>query len=126
MIGTETGRNTPARLARFREEGVAATETLCVLGRSRKKWIRDDEKRATVIIDDKVGELSFIYNYQTKKWIIAYFASARYDITLRMAAILRGLVDKAKSTNWLTLKNILNYMVLSFIHCLPMAMSFIF
>ena len=31
-----------------------------------------------------------IYNYKYKKWIIAYFASNRYDITLRMADDITG------------------------------------
>lgn len=90
MIGTETGRNTPARLARFREKDIERQKRYEYWDGIAKKWIRDDEKRATVIIDDKVGELSFIYNYKYKKWIIAYFASARYDITLRMADDITG------------------------------------
>lgn len=90
MIGTETGRNTPARLARFREKDIERQKRYEYWDGIAKRWIRGDEKRATVIIDDKVGELSFIYNYKYKKWIIAYFASARYDITLRMADDITG------------------------------------
>lgn len=90
MIGTETGRNTPARLARFREKDIERQKRYEYWDGIVKRWIRSDEKRATVIIDDKVGELSFIYNYKYKKWIIAYFASARYDITLRMADDITG------------------------------------
>lgn len=124
MIGTETGRNTPARLARFREKDIERQKRYEYWDGIAKKWIRDNEKRATVIIDDKVGELSFIYNYKYKKWIIAYFASARYDITLRTADDITGpwsepykLVDS---------KEYPQLYGLSFIHCLPMAMSFIF
>ena len=90
MIGTETGRNTPARLARFWEKDIERQKRYEYWDGIAKKWIRDDEKRATVIIDDKVGELSFIYNYKYKKGIIAYFASARFDITLRMAYDITG------------------------------------
>jgi hypothetical protein len=44
----------------------------------------------TIIIDDKVGELSFIYNESLKKWIIAYFNSDRYNITMRTAEYITG------------------------------------
>lgn len=41
--------------------------------------------RQQYYIEDKVGELSFIYNETHKKWIIAYFNADRYNITMRTA-----------------------------------------
>lgn len=83
MVGTETGRDSPAHLARFREvdiENLDAYEYWNGTG-----WVTGDEEQASVIIDDKVGELSFIYNETLEKWIIAYFNGDRYNITMRTA-----------------------------------------
>ncbi len=73
MIGTETGRDTPARLARFREDDIEQQERYEYWDGTINKWVRGNEKRATVIIDDKVGELSFIYNYKYKKMDYSIF-----------------------------------------------------
>lgn len=88
MMGTETGRDSPARLARFTEmniENLAAYEYWNGAG-----WVKGDETQATVLIDDKVGELSFIYNETHQKWIVAYFNADRYNITMRTATELTG------------------------------------
>lgn len=54
------------------------------------QWIKGNENEATVLIEDKVGELSFIYNETHKKWIIAYFNADRYNITMRTAEDITG------------------------------------
>lgn len=54
------------------------------------KWVKGNENLATVIINDKVGELSFIYNEKHKKWIIAYFNSDRYNITMHVPEDITG------------------------------------
>lgn len=90
MIGTETGRDSPARLARFRESDIENQEAYAYWNSDARQWLVGDEAQATVIIDDKVGELSFIYNHKHQKWIIAYFNADRYNITMRTAEELTG------------------------------------
>ncbi len=90
MIGTETGRDSPARLARFRESDIENQEAYAYWNAAAQQWLVGDEAQATVIIDDKVGELSFIYNQKHQKWIIAYFNADRYNITMRTAEELTG------------------------------------
>lgn len=90
MIGTETGRDSNARLARFSETDMENRERYEYWSGATGQWIMGDEYKATNIINDKVGELSFIYNNQHQKWIIAYFNADRYNITMRMAADITG------------------------------------
>lgn len=90
MIGTETGRNGQAYLARFFESNIENRENYEYWNGTSGAWVRGNEQLATVIIDDKVGELSFIYNEKLEKWIIAYFNGDRYNITMRTAEQLTG------------------------------------
>ncbi|MFC3198538.1 DUF4185 domain-containing protein [Parapedobacter deserti] len=90
MIGTRTGRDSPAYLARFRESDMEYRENYEYWCSTAGQWAKGDENRATVLIDDKVGELSFIYNNAHQKWIIAYFNADRYNITMRTAADITG------------------------------------
>lgn len=90
VIGTETGRNSPARLARVKETDIENLEKYEYWNGTEQKWIKGDESKATVIIEDKVGELSFIYNETYQKWFIAYFSADRYNITMRTADFITG------------------------------------
>ena len=90
MIGTQTGRDSNARLARFSESDIENQENYEYWNSSSNQWIKGDENSATNIIEDKVGELSFIYNQKHKKWIIAYFNADRYNITMRTADNITG------------------------------------
>jgi hypothetical protein len=90
MIGTQTGRESSARLARFRESDIENQNNYEYWEGSINQWTKDDENKATVIINDKVGELSFIYNEKYKKWIIAYFNADKYNITMRTADNITG------------------------------------
>ena len=90
MIGTQTGRDSSARLARFLEADIENQNNYEYWEESTGQWVKGDESKATVIINDKVGELSFIYNEKHKKWIIAYFNSDRYNITMRTAENITG------------------------------------
>ncbi len=90
MIGTQTGRDSPAHLARFRESDIENRAKYEYWDGTAGQWIRGDESSATVIIDEKVGELSFIYNEKHSKWIIAYFNADRYNITMRTAEEITG------------------------------------
>jgi len=90
MIGTQTGRDSPARLARFRESDIEIRDNYEYWNATANQWLKGGEHQATVLIDDKVGELSFIYNNTHKKWIIAYFNADRYNITMRTAMKITG------------------------------------
>lgn len=90
MVGTRPGRDSNARLARFREADIESPDHYEYWDSSTGLWIKGDENKATNIINDQVGELSFIYNETHKKWIIAYFNAARYNITMRTAEQITG------------------------------------
>jgi hypothetical protein len=90
MIGTQTGRSSKASLARFREVDIENRNQYEYWNGQTKTWSKGNENSATVLIDDEVGELSFIYNTKLKLWIIAYFNGPRYNITLRTAEDITG------------------------------------
>lgn len=90
MIGTRTGRDSPAHVARFQEVDMEYKDRYEFWNGERGEWITGEEDQATVIIDDKVGELSFIYNTKHEKWFIAYFNADRYNITFRTAENITG------------------------------------
>ena len=90
MIGTPSGRLGAARLCRFRESDIENRNNYEYWNGTAKEWVKGDENSATVIINDTVGELSFLYSAQFKKWMIAYFCDNRYNITLRTAEDITG------------------------------------
>ena len=90
MIGTQTGRDSSAKLARFIESDIENQANYEYWNGASGQWLTGDESKASVIIDDRVGELSFIYNQTLEKWIIAYFSSDRYNITMRTAENITG------------------------------------
>lgn len=90
MIGTETGRESNACLARFIESDIENRDNYEYWDGTANTWVKGDEYKASIIINDKVGELSFIYNKKHNKWIIAYFNGDRYNITMRTATEITG------------------------------------
>ncbi len=90
MIGTETGRSGSAYLSRFKETDIENQHAYEYWNNQKKQWIQGDENQATIVIPGTVGELSFIYNESFKKWIIAYFNSEKYNISLRSADDITG------------------------------------
>ena len=90
MIGTETGRDSNAYLSRFLESDIERMDQYEYWNSTSGEWIKGDENMATILIEDKVGELSFIYNETHEKWIIAYFNDDRYNITMRLAGEITG------------------------------------
>lgn len=93
MVGTPVYRNKPAYLSRFREEDIENKSNYEYWNGTNKEWIKGDESQATVLISGTVGELSVIYNETYKKWIIAYFNAADYNITMRIADDITGPWD---------------------------------
>lgn len=90
MVGTETGRQSRPRLARFREEDVENMALYEYWNRHERRWIAGDETKATDMLDDTVGELSIAYNTKFDRWLIAYFCAHRYEISLRSADDITG------------------------------------
>ena len=68
MFGTQTGRNSKAALARFLESDIENKDQYEYWNEPSSKWIKGDENLVSTIIDDKVGELSFIYSETFNKW----------------------------------------------------------
>lgn len=90
MIGTPTYRSRPGYLARIKEEDMENIANYEYWNGNTRQWVKGDEGQATVIIDGTVGELSLIYNETYKKWIVAYFNAAEYNITMRIADDITG------------------------------------
>jgi hypothetical protein len=90
MIGTETGRHSNPRLARFKEKDIENLSEYEYWNGTEKNWIKGDESQADNLFQDTVGELSFIYNNKFGKWIIAYFCANRYNISVRDADDITG------------------------------------
>lgn len=93
MVGTPTYRSKPAYLARFKEEDIENISNYEYWNGTNKEWVKGDENQATVLIGGTVGELSVIYNETYKKWIVAYFNAAEYNITMRIADDITGPWD---------------------------------
>lgn len=90
MIGTETGRASNPRLARFLESDIENQSEYEYWNKNESQWMKGNESTATNLFEDEVGELSFIYNEKHQKWIIAYFNGPRYNITMRTAKSIVG------------------------------------
>ncbi|MFX7329235.1 DUF4185 domain-containing protein, partial [Acinetobacter baumannii] len=80
----------PAYLARFKEADIENQNLYEYWNNTTGQWVTGNESAASVIINEKVGELSFIYNATHKKWIITYFSEDRYNITMRTAENITG------------------------------------
>lgn len=94
MIGTPAYRNKPGYLARVREEHIEQISRYEYWNGTGSSWVKGDESRSSVLIPGTVGELSLIYNETYKKWIVAYFNGAEYNITMRIADDITGPWDK--------------------------------
>lgn len=79
MIGTLAGRGSPAYLARIKEEDMLKMEEYEYWNGDSKKWIKNDENAATVLIPGPVGEASLLYHETYKRWIITYSYDAAYN-----------------------------------------------
>lgn len=90
MIGTETGRKSSPRVARFREADIEDQTKYEYWNKDAKKWIEGDETKATNLFDDAVGELSIVFHNKYKRWIITYLSEERYEMNLRDAAEITG------------------------------------
>ncbi len=88
MMSTQTGRAGMPYLARFKEtdiEDPGKYEFWNGFG-----WATGKENAAAPLFNDKVGELSFCYMPELRKWVLLYFNDPRYEICLRHADNMEG------------------------------------
>lgn len=90
MIGTESGRQSSPKLARFRETDIEHQNAYEYWDGTNGKWIKGHEEKATNLFHDATGELSFIYHEKSQLWMIFYFNEKRYEICARYAPDLTG------------------------------------
>jgi hypothetical protein len=90
MVGTETGRFSNPRLARFKEKDIENKAAYEYWNGAEKNWIKGDEARADNLFQDTVGELSVIYSDKFDTWILTYFCEQRYNISVRIAKDISG------------------------------------
>lgn len=90
MIGTESGRQSAPRLARFKEQDIENQHAYEFWNKEERKWIKGQESKATDLFNDATGELSFIYHKKSRKWILFYFNEKRYEICARYTTDITG------------------------------------
>ncbi len=90
MIGTESGRQSAPRLARFKERDIEKQQAYEYWNSAERKWIKGLEHKATNLFDDAAGELSFIYHKKSRNWVLLYFNEKRYEISARYTNDLTG------------------------------------
>lgn len=90
MIGTESGRQSAPRLARFKEQDIEDQQAYEFWNGGEHKWIKGQEHKATNLFNDATGELSFIYHKKSHNWILLYFNEKRYEICARYTTDLTG------------------------------------
>jgi len=83
MMGTQTGRQSGAKIARFHEENIENKD--CYEFWTGEQWLDAQEDKAVTVIKDKVGELSVAYLDKLSKWVVLYISEPRSEITLRWA-----------------------------------------
>lgn len=88
MMGTQTGRAGMPYLARFKETDIEDPEKYEFW--NGFGWATGKENAAAALFNDKVGELSFSYMPELRKWVLLYFNDPRYEICLRYADHVEG------------------------------------
>lgn len=72
MIGTLSGRGGAAYLSRFLEKDIENMNEYEYWNGISEKWVKEDEKSATIIIPSLIGEASLIYHEKYQRWIYTY------------------------------------------------------
>jgi len=105
MLGTVSGRFGAAYLARFKEADIL-DQPAYEYWNNTSGWIKNDETKATPVLNAPVGELSLIYNTKFSRWIVTYLDVNRNAIVLRDAKDITGtwsdeniLVSSAANNN---------------------------
>lgn len=83
MMGTKSGRDDIPYLARFKENDIENPDKYEFW--NGFGWVYGKESAAAPLFNDKVGELSFSYLPELRKWVLLYFNGPRYEISFRYA-----------------------------------------
>jgi hypothetical protein len=89
MMGTPTGRDGSACLARIPEKSMTKRNDY-EYWNAEKGWVKGSENAATILIDGRVGEASLMYHEKFNRWIYAYLDSDRYALIYRDASEITG------------------------------------
>jgi len=89
MIGTQSGRQGNAYLARFLEKDILDM-TQYEYWNSKDGWIKNKESVASAIFKATVGESSLMYQKKYKRWIATYFDADKYALMYRDAPEING------------------------------------
>lgn len=89
MIGTQSGRQGNAYLARFLEKDILDM-TQYEYWNSKDGWIKNNESAASAIFEATVGESSLMYQKKYKRWIATYFDADKYALMYRDAPEING------------------------------------
>lgn len=89
MLGTVSGRFGSAYLARFKEADIL-DQPAYEYWNNASGWIKNDETKATIVLNGPVGELSLLYNTKFNRWFVAYLDVSRNAIVLRTAKDITG------------------------------------
>jgi hypothetical protein len=95
MMGTPTGRDGSACLARIPEKSMLR-QTDYEYWNATQGWVKGNESQATVMIDGKVGEASLMYHRKFERWIYTYLDPEAYALCYRDAAETTGPWTKEK------------------------------
>ncbi|MDR0542394.1 MAG: DUF4185 domain-containing protein [Dysgonamonadaceae bacterium] len=95
MMGTPTGRDGSACLARIPEKSMLKQADY-EYRNAGQGWVKGSETQATVMIDGKVGEASLMYHRKFGRWIYTYFDPEEYALCYRDAADITGPWTKEK------------------------------
>jgi hypothetical protein len=95
MMGTPTGRDGSACLARIPEK-LMLKQADYEYWNSGQGWVKGNEALATVIIDGKVGEASLMYHRKFGRWIFTYLDPEEYALCYRDAPDITGPWTKEK------------------------------
>lgn len=79
MIGSLAGRGGSGYLARIEEKNMLNLNQYEYWNGDQRKWLKGDERKATVVIPGPIGEASLLFHKKYKRWIIAYSYDSAYD-----------------------------------------------
>jgi hypothetical protein len=107
MLGTLSGRGSGAWLARFKERDMLKMKNYEYWNGDSKKWVKNNEEAATVVITGPVGEASLLYHETYKRWVLAYNYDAAYDpkVKKRMHALVYRDANELNG-NWSEMKTL--------------------
>jgi hypothetical protein len=89
MMGTPTGRDGSACLARIPEKSMLKKSDYEYWNK-QEGWVKGNENAATVVVEGKVGEASLMYHQKFKRWIFTYLDADKYALIYRDAPDITG------------------------------------